>query len=72
MKFSDVIKALDAHKGDGTWLEVAKLSGLHYDTVARIARGAMGAPSVQTVEKIAAALDTLFPTATTSTEDAKA
>lgn len=61
MKFADVLKALDDHKGDGTWEKVAILAGIHYDTVARIARGKMGQPSVQTVEKIAAALRTLFP-----------
>lgn len=59
MKFDDVLKTLDARKGDGTWLAVAKLSGLHYDTVARIARGKMESPSVQTVEKIVAALERL-------------
>lgn len=59
MKFDDVLKTLAAHKGGGTWAAVSKLSGVHYDTVARIARGKMETPSVQTVEKIAAALETL-------------
>lgn len=56
MKFDDVLKVLDAHKGDGTWLAVSKLSGVHYDTVARIARRTMKTPSVTNVEKIADAL----------------
>lgn len=59
MKFDDVLKALDARKGDGTWLAISKLAGIHYDTVARIARGDMPTPSVRTVEKIADALEML-------------
>lgn len=61
MKFDEVLKALDAHKGDGTWPEVSRRTGLHYDTVARIARGAMERPSVQNVELIAGALQQMFP-----------
>lgn len=61
MKFDDVLKTLHDHKGDGTWAKVAKATGLHYDTVARIARRDMEAPSVQSAEKIAAALIDLFP-----------
>lgn len=59
MKYDDVLKALNAHKGDGTWLAVAKLAGVHYDTIARIARKDMKAPSVQSIERIAAALERL-------------
>lgn len=70
MKFDDVLKALGAHKGDGTWAVVAKRTGLHYDTVARIARGNMPQPSVQAIEKIADALVALYPEL--ATEPAKA
>lgn len=59
MRFADVLKSLAARKGDGSWLMVAKLAGVHYDTVARIARGDMKTPSVQAVERIAAALEQL-------------
>lgn len=61
MKFDDVLRVLHDHKGDGTWLKVAKATGLHYDTVARIARRDMEAPSIQSVEKIESALVDLFP-----------
>lgn len=61
MKFDDVLKALAAHKGDGTWQRVAEKTHLHYDTIARIARRDMESPSVQNVERIAAALLELCP-----------
>ncbi len=57
MNFDEVLKALEASKGDGTWLAVSQLANVHYDTVARIARRAMERPSVQVVERIAAALE---------------
>lgn len=57
MRFDDVLKALEAHKGDGTWAVVADKAGVHYDTIARIARGKLKSPSVQAVERISAALE---------------
>lgn len=56
MRFDEVLGRLRAVKGDGAWLEVSKRAGVHYDTVARIARGAIPAPSVVIVERIADAL----------------
>lgn len=61
MKFDDVLAALDAHKGSGDWRLISDRAGIHYDTIARIARRDMTQPSVQTVEKIAEALAALFP-----------
>lgn len=56
MKLDQVIAALQAHKGDGAWQIIATRSGIHYDTLARIARGAIADPSARTVEKIADAI----------------
>ena len=57
MKFADVLKALAARKGGRDWALVAEMAGMHYDTLARIARGDIGNPGVLAVEKIAAALE---------------
>lgn len=59
MKFADVLAALNESRGKGLWQEVAREAGVHYDTVARIARRDMPTPSVQVVESLAAALDKL-------------
>lgn len=59
MKLDQVIASLQAVKGDGAWRVVAERAGIHYDTLARIARGAIEDPSAKTVERIAAALKTL-------------
>ena len=62
MKFADVLKALAACKGGRDWALVAEMSGMHYDTLARIARGDIGNPGVLAVEKIAAALEKIKAT----------
>lgn len=56
MNLDEVIAALQAGKGSGLWADVAKASGISYDTVARIARGFIGNPGARTVEAIAKAL----------------
>lgn len=56
MTLNQVTSALQEMKGHGAWLEIARATGIHYDTVARIARGAIANPSIQTVEKLAAAI----------------
>jgi transcriptional regulator with XRE-family HTH domain len=56
MRFDDVMAALQRCKGGGAWAAIAEKSGVHYDTVARIARGKMSAPGVLVVEKIADAI----------------
>lgn len=56
MKLDEIKAGLQSLKGRGAWLEIAKRTGIHYDTVARIARGAIGNPTTQTVEAIAEAL----------------
>lgn len=61
MRYEELLKALDDCKGDGTWKEVSKLAGIHYDTVARIARRDMAQPSVQVCERISDALGRLVP-----------
>lgn len=57
MKFDEVLKELAACKGDGSWQVIANRAGIHYDTVARIARGDIPNPSVLAVEKLAAAIE---------------
>lgn len=43
---------LESHKATGRWRQVSAASGVDYGTVARIARGDMGKPSVLIVERI--------------------
>lgn len=59
MRLNELKAALQALKGDGAWQVIATRSGIHYDTLARIARGDHDDPSVRTVEKIADALQWL-------------
>jgi hypothetical protein len=54
---SAIITGLQAIKGEGRWKSISKASGVHYDTVARIARGDLKAPSVLICERISDALD---------------
>lgn len=56
MKLEQVKAALQSLKGDGAWRSIAGRSEIHYDTVARIARGAIKNPSAQTVEKLGEAI----------------
>lgn len=56
MKLEQIISALQARKGHGLWHKIAKESGVHYDTVARIARGSIVSPGIQTVERLTDAL----------------
>lgn len=56
MKLEQVKAALQSLKGDGAWRSIAVRSEIHYDTVARIARGAIKNPSAQTVEKLGEAI----------------
>lgn len=51
MKLDQVIAELQALKGTGEWFEIAKATGIHYDTLARIARRKV-TPRVDNVEKI--------------------
>jgi len=59
MTFAETLQALDERKGDGSWREIARRAGLHYDTVARIARGGMKNPGVKVVEAIGLAIDAI-------------
>lgn len=61
MKHTELLAALAARKGDGTWADIARLAGLHYDTIARIARGDM-VPTMVVAERIIAAMDKLVRT----------
>lgn len=56
MKFEDILKSLEAHKGDGTWQRVADGAHIHYDTIARIARRKL-VPNAQAAERIADVLE---------------
>lgn len=74
MKLDQVIEALQSLKGDGAWRAVAEHSHIHYDTLARIARGDIKRPGVQTIEAIAEALAVIgpsrrAPTPATSTQE---
>lgn len=57
MTLHQVVESLQRLKGEGAWLDVAKATGIHYDTVARIARGSIKNPSIKTVEKLEAAIE---------------
>lgn len=59
MKLEHVISTLQAHKGDGAWQFIAARSGVSYDTVARIARGAIKNPGALTIEKLGGAIKAL-------------
>ena len=51
----DFVKAaLQRHKGD--WPQIASETGVPYDTLSKIARGATDDPGVRKVEKLAANL----------------
>jgi hypothetical protein len=54
---SAIITGLQAIKGEGRWKAISKASGVHYDTIARIARGKLKGPSVLICERISDALD---------------
>lgn len=56
MTLHQVVESLQRLKGEGAWIDIARSTGIHYDTVARIARGAIKNPGIGTVEKLAAAL----------------
>lgn len=56
MRLDDLRAALQGMKGSTEWRRIATETGIHYDTIARIARGAIKQPSVQTVESIERAL----------------
>lgn len=56
MSLDQVISALQQRKGTGAWRDIAKHAGVHYDTVARIARRKWENPSVGTVAKLSAAI----------------
>lgn len=59
MEYQDLLRRLESIKRTGKWNDVAKLAGIPYDTVAKVARGFIKYPTVQTVEKIAKALEKL-------------
>ena len=61
MRFADILTILAAHKGESTWRELAGQTGIHYDTIARIARGDFKNPGIVSVEKIGDALAQMFP-----------
>jgi len=63
MRYSELLAALDKCKGDGTWKAISEVSGVHYDTVARIARGDMSSPGIKVCERIADALAHIAPKA---------
>lgn len=52
MKIERIISELQARKGSGLWRKVSSVSGVHYDTVARIARGAIKNPGALTLEHL--------------------
>lgn len=56
MPLEKLVAALQARKGDGSWHLIAKTSAVHYDTVARIARGAIANPGAKTVDRLAKAI----------------
>lgn len=56
MKLSELVVQLQKLKGTGAWGRIAQLSGVDYDTVARIARGSFENPGVVTCERIEEAL----------------
>lgn len=63
MKYAELIRRLQACKGTEAWSDISRLSGVRYDTLAKIARGYIKAPSVQKIEQLAAALEKLQPQA---------
>lgn len=52
-----VIAGLQAKKGD--WNRIAELSGVPYDTISKIARGATANPGVLTVQKLSDCLNAM-------------
>jgi hypothetical protein len=56
MTFDQLLALLDTAKGTGKWREAAQVAGLHYNTVARIARGAMPRPSEDVAGRLKAAV----------------
>ncbi|MCM5682926.1 hypothetical protein M8A51_25670 [Schlegelella sp. S2-27] len=56
MRLDKLIEALQEIKGSGEWEKLARLSGVNYFTVARIARRKIANPGIGTVEKLTAAL----------------
>jgi hypothetical protein len=56
MTHAEMLKELQRLKGSGAWEDIAKLCGIDYFTVSRIARQDIKNPGVLTVEKIAAAM----------------
>jgi transcriptional regulator with XRE-family HTH domain len=59
MKLSQLVAELQKLKGSGGWKRIAQISGVDYDTVARIARGSFPNPGVVTCERIEDALGLL-------------
>lgn len=56
MTHAETVAELQRLKGSGAWEDIAKLCGIDYFTVSRIARQDIKNPGVLTVEKIAAAI----------------
>lgn len=56
MTHDQLVAELRALKGSGAWQKVADAAGIHYFTVARIARGEMPNPGIKTCERIEAGL----------------
>lgn len=56
MRLVDIVASLNALKGLGCWERIAKVSGVDYSTIARIARGEIPNPGVVTCERISAAV----------------
>ena len=61
---SPLVARLREVRHTGKWAKIAELSGVPYNTVARISQGRIGNPSVRTVEKLYEAMDRLEPKAT--------
>ena len=56
---SPLVARLREVRHTGRWYKIAELSGVPYNTVARISQGRIGNPSVKTVEKLYAAMNEL-------------
>jgi transcriptional regulator with XRE-family HTH domain len=56
MTHLELLNWLDANKGTTRWQEVAAASGVTYNTISRIARGYMKAPSIVVVERLVAGI----------------
>jgi hypothetical protein len=54
---SAIVSSLQQMKGTGRWREIADSERIDYDTIARIARGSIKAPSIVLCERISNAID---------------